>query len=122
MKHLPNPTRTPARALSPQEMHRQHYFEANARRELEVGFEGPTARTLAIVALVVVSLGASVNHLVRATAADVVVSPVRSPVVEVHELPPMDIQDVLVDGFRAGFEQAVQQGCRVQLSSPVGPL
>lgn len=110
------------RALSPQELHRQHYFEANFRPEQDVGLEGGIGRTLAIAAVVIVALGAGVNHLVKASAAATVVTPVRSPVVEMYELPPIEVDEARVEGFRAGFETAVQQGCRIQLSRPVGLL
>jgi hypothetical protein len=45
---------------------------------------------------------------------------VRSPVVEQYELPPIEVEDARIEGFRAGFATAMQQGCTVTLTNPIG--
>jgi hypothetical protein len=101
--------------------HRQHYFEANFRPESELGAESRTGRTLAI-ALLVISLLSTVTAIhFRATASsEPVVTPVRSPVVEHYELPPIEVDEARIEGFRAGYATAIQQGCTVRLTNPIG--
>lgn len=101
--------------------HRQHYFEANFAPEQTVtGMESRPVR-IAAVALALVALGAAAAHLAANTASEPpVITPVRSPEIVHYQLPPMQVVDARIEGFRAGMAEGLaQQGCMVQLSAPI---
>lgn len=102
--------------------HRQHYFEANFHPEQDLGDEHPIGRSLAIVLVIVASLGAMGSYLLATPApvADPVPTPVRSPVIQVYELPPIAVEDARIEGFRAGYSAAIAAGCKTAiLTSPI---
>ena len=101
--------------------HRQHYFEANATRPLAPHpMETRIGEAIAITLLVVVALGAAVSYVVGHEAERApVVTPVRSPVVQFYELPPLEAAEARTEGFRAGYDTALQQGCSAAFSTPL---
>lgn len=101
--------------------HRQHYFEANFRPEAEPALETNVGRAIAVilVALAAVCAAGSYAHS-RLTTSDAVITPVRTPEIVHYELPPLEVQEARVDGFRAGYATAMeQQGCTPTLTQPI---
>jgi len=115
--------------------HRQHYFEANQplRRGLDpqdliqpFRAEAPAAAPGAhrhapdwiLVALALALLAVQVLAHFFPQKSDTV-TPVRSPVVQTYELPPVAVEDARIEGFRAGFASAQEQGCSAALSQPI---
>lgn len=91
--------------------HRQDYLTANApRRRLQDQFENRVGQTIAVALLVVVAVASAIAHMVK--REEPVVTPVRSPEVVQYQLPPMEIADARLEGFRAGFDAAMEQACR----------
>lgn len=107
--------------------HRQHYFEANFFPEnAQQATEHSVGRAVAIGALVVACLGTALSAAKdRLFPEPPVVTPVRSPIVQVYALPPMDVDEQRVavlraEAFRAGLQEGLaQQGCRPTLSYPI---
>jgi hypothetical protein len=97
--------------------HRQHYFEANGPGAPHP-METRIGEAISIALLVVVAIGAAVSYVIG-HERETVVTPVRSPEVLVYELPPMEVDQARIEGFRAGFDTALQQGCSAALSTPL---
>lgn len=105
--------------------HRQHYFEANFRPEQTPDMEHPIARGM-VVLMAIAALGAALSYTAaRPDDEAPVITPVRTPVVQVYELPPLEADEArthaaLAEGFRAGLEEGLgQQGCTPPLARPI---
>lgn len=99
--------------------YRQDYLTANApRQRLQDPFENRIGQAIAVTLVAIVAVAAAAAHLIAPEAP--AAQPVHSPVVVHYQLPPMDVEDARVEGFRAGFAAAIEQACSAPaLSQPI---
>lgn len=80
-------------------------------------------RVIFRLVLVVFTVLAALHGLAQLLRTDRQVAPLRAAAVDTSPLPPVDVADARVEGFRAGFEAALQHGCRqpMALAMPILP-
>lgn len=107
--------------------HRRHYLDLNLGPEADprhVGDAGGAARYAPSWLLVVLALALLLVQLAALLwwpQPDQVVTPVRIPVRQTYELPDVSVEDARVEGFRAGYAAATEQGCHApMLATPIG--
>lgn len=101
--------------------HRRHYLDLNgpaASRPSGAERHAPSW-LLALLAMALL-----LTHVLAALwpKSDPVVTPVRTPVVMAYELPALSVEDARIEGFRAGYAAATEQGCHQPvLQQPLEP-
>lgn len=103
--------------------HRQHFFEANRAPTIPRP-QRPDPGALIILALMVlfvVLLAAWTLAGIRGDR-DQRLQGIRTPAVQVQELPPLSAYEASIVSYRAGFAAGVEQGCGTPtLSHPIEP-
>jgi hypothetical protein len=111
-------------ATSPN-LHREHPFIASQRADSGARFQ--SLKLSSLIVIVIAAVFATVlGGVYLLNGGNVTAAPMRSAEIVVHEVPHTDPAarelQLQLRVWRAGYEAAVQNGCKVQplLSAPVG--
>lgn len=115
--------------------HRLHYLQLNpdegmvhlldhslrpATRQRRAGVDMGAVIILALMVFFTILLGVYTIAQALAEKSQATALPVRTPVVQVFELPPISVDEARIEGFRAGMATAAEEGCSARaLSQPI---